>query len=163
MGRHYSLQKNAWPWLWVSLIVVLLDQVTKALAEHYLTFGESIKVFPILNFTLTYNRGSAFGFLNLSSLQPGPLLTSVASIIITLLILWLWQLSRTAYLKVLSISLIIGGATGNLVDRLFRSHVVDFIDFHYQKWHYPIFNLADTFICIGVILLAIVIWCSKDI
>jgi len=163
MGRYYSLQKNAWPWLWVSLVVLLLDQGTKALAEYYLTFGSSIKVFSLLNFTLTYNRGAAFGFLNLSSLRPGPLLTSLSSIAVTLLILWLWQLSRTAYLKVLSISLIIGGATGNLVDRLFRSHVVDFIDFHYRQWHYPVFNLADTFICIGVILLAIVIWRAKEI
>jgi signal peptidase II len=163
MGRYYSLQKNAWPWLWVSLVVLLLDQGTKALAEYYLTFGGSTKVFSLLNFTLTYNRGAAFGFLNVSSLRPGPLLTSLSSIVITLLILWLWQLSRTAYLKALSISLIIGGAAGNLVDRLFRSHVVDFIDFHYRQWHYPVFNLADTVICIGVILLAIVIWRAKEI
>lgn len=163
MGRYYFLQKNAWPWLWVSVVVLLLDQGTKALVEHYLTFGDSVKIFPILNFTLIYNRGAAFGLLNLPSLRPGPLFTSLTSIAITLLILWLWQLSRTAYSKALSISLIIGGATGNLIDRLFRDHVIDFIDFHYRHWHYPVFNLADAFICIGVVLLAIVIWRAKDI
>jgi signal peptidase II len=57
----------------------------------------------------------------------------------------------------------IGGAAGNLMDRLFRNHVVDFIDVHYRHWHYPVFNLADTFICVGVVLLAIVIWRTKEI
>ena len=163
MGRVGSLQKNAAPWLSLSIGLVCIDQILKALITHYLMPGEFIRLTPFLNLTLNFNRGAAFGFLNIPSLWPGPLFTCIASVAITLLVIWLWQLTRNNYGKVISISLIIGGAAGNLIDRLFRNHVVDFIDVHFKQWHYPIFNFADICICIGVILLLIALWRTKEL
>jgi len=163
MGNHYSLQRNAAPWLFLSAGILLLDQICKALANNFLIYGKPLKLLPIFNLTLTYNRGAAFGFLNIPSLWPGPFFTCLATVAITLLTLWLWQLARTDYLKVIAISLVIGGAAGNLTDRLFRNHVVDFFDLHWQHWHYPVFNTADIAICIGVLLLIIALWRSKEL
>jgi len=163
MSNHYSLQKSAAPWLFLSVGVLIIDQICKALANHFLIFGKPFEILPIFNLTLTYNRGVAFGLLNIPSLWPGPLFTIIATIAITLLTLWLWQLAQTAYMKVIGISLIIGGAAGNLADRLFRDHVVDFFDMHWKHWHYPVFNTADIAICVGVILLIIALWRSKEL
>jgi signal peptidase II len=109
MSQYFSIQKNAWPWLSVTVVVLFLDQTAKLLVSHCLILGQSVRLLPFFNLTLVYNRGVAFGFLNIPSVWAGSLFTCIASISVALLVLWLWQLSRTAYLKAFSISLIAGG------------------------------------------------------
>ncbi len=136
-------------WLWLSLIIIILDQSTKYLIVYYEPYTDSIYLLSFLNITLAHNRGAAFNFLS----QKGNLalwfFMTIATLISAVLCIWLYRLpSRNYWLKV-SLALILGGAIGNLLDRISYGFVIDFIHFHIQDWSWPIFNFADTAISIG--------------
>lgn len=140
-------------WLWLSLLVIGLDQVSKQLVESSLLVYETIPVMPYFNLTLAYNEGAAFSFLSDQGGWQRWLLAGLAAGFSLLLIVWLAKLERAERLVAIACSLIIGGAIGNLIDRLLFGHVIDFLDVYYGEWHWPAFNIADSAIVLGVALM----------
>ncbi|WP_376696871.1 signal peptidase II [Wenzhouxiangella sp. EGI_FJ10305] len=140
-------------WLLLAGLIVLFDLYTKQLAMHYLELYRPNVVFSWLNFTLAHNTGAAFSFLAGGGGWQRWFLSAVAAIIVVVLLVWLWRLPHRARLLPSALALVIGGAIGNLIDRIRFGYVVDFIDVHYAGWHWPAFNLADSAIVVGVILL----------
>jgi signal peptidase II len=146
------MRKNSW-WLVLSVIVVILDQVSKCYAVEYLHFGESLRVLPFFSLTISYNPGAAFSFLGTAGGWQVYLLTAISIVMSVILLVWLLRFPSGYKIRALGVSLVLGGAVGNLIDRIRLNYVIDFLDFHLKTWHYPIFNLADTAISIGAILL----------
>ncbi len=140
-------------WLGLVVILVLLDQWTKYLATQALELYRPREVFSWLNLTLAHNTGAAFSFLAGAGGWQRWFLSGVAVVICIVLMIWLWRLPHRARLLPTALVLILGGAIGNLIDRIRFGYVVDFIDVHYNGWHWPAFNLADSIIVIGVVLL----------
>ncbi len=148
---------RAFVWYLLSLVVVILDQWTKWLAETNLTFLEPVPVIePFLNWTLAYNYGAAFSFLADAGGWQKWFFSGLALLMSLFLIGYLIKAPRKAKLLSVGLALVLGGAIGNLIDRLLNGKVTDFIHIHYADvWHYPIFNIADIGICIGVALIVI--------
>lgn len=148
---------RAFVWYLLSLVVVILDQWTKWLAETNLTFLEPVPVIePFLNWTLAYNYGAAFSFLADAGGWQKWFFSGLALLMSLFLIGYLIKAPRKAKLLSVGLALVLGGAIGNLIDRLLNGKVTDFIHVHYADvWHYPIFNIADIGICIGVALIVI--------
>ena len=141
-----------WRWLWLSAIVVALDQLTKQWVEEAFVLYESLPVTGFFNLTLVYNTGAAFSFLADAGGWQRWFFLVLALVICTYLVYWLLQMKKDQLLLPFAIAMIIGGAIGNVVDRMLHGHVIDFLDFYYQQWHWPAFNLADSAITLGVIL-----------
>jgi signal peptidase II len=142
-------------WLLVSAGIVLLDMHTKQLATAALELYRPHEVFSWLNMTLAHNYGAAFSFLSDSGGWQRWFFITLASVVSLVLLVWLLRLPRREWLTGLGLALVLGGAVGNLVDRVRLGYVIDFIDVHYQGWHYPAFNIADSAITCGVALLII--------
>lgn len=159
-GRNASVLRPApapysWLWLFVSAAVIWADIVTKEWASEVLTLYRPEEVYSWLNMTLAHNYGAAFSFLSNAGGWQRWFFTVLASIISVVLIVWVLRLPRREWLTGLALSLIIGGAIGNLIDRIQLGYVVDFIDVHYAGWHWPAFNVADSAITCGVILMVV--------
>ncbi len=138
-------------WLGIALVVVLLDQLSKIMMSQLLVYGQSEPMTSYFNLVMVYNKGAAFSFL---ADQPGwqrYFFTGV-SVIASLFILWMLKRNPTQRLFCWSLALILGGAIGNLIDRIAYGHVIDFLDFHVRGWHWPAFNVADSAITVGAIL-----------
>lgn len=144
--------KKASPWLYLSVLAIVFDQVTKYEAVRHWTMGKPIKIFPFLNFTLNHNTGAAFSFLGTGSGWQIYSFAAISLVIAVFLIVWLSRTGRSDYVIAIGLSLVIGGALGNFIDRVYLGYVVDFIDFHIKDWHYATFNFADSAICIGTLL-----------
>ncbi|TNG01261.1 MAG: lipoprotein signal peptidase [Gammaproteobacteria bacterium] len=142
-------------WLILSFVVIVLDQVTKWLAESMLQFHQPVAVFPMFNLTLVHNSGAAFSFLSDAGGWQRWFFIILAVIVSTMVFQWLWRLRSTERLHAAALALILGGALGNLIDRVINGYVIDFIDMYYETYHWPVFNIADSAITIGVILLII--------
>lgn len=140
-------------WLWVSAVILLVDQCTKLLAEATLALHESIVLLPVLAIRKAYNRGAAFSFLGDASGWQRWFFIALAIGVIILLVTWLRRLPAGQKWTALALALILGGAAGNLVDRVIYGHVIDFIDVYYGSWHWPTFNIADSAITAGAFLL----------
>lgn len=149
LGRWRAL----WLGLGIALAVVLLDQATKLAAEAWLAPYRPLAVAPMLNLTLSYNTGAAFSFLHEHSGWQRWLFAGLALVVSVVLVVWLGRLGRSFRWQGLGIALILGGAVGNLIDRLAYGHVIDFIDVYYGSWHWPAFNLADSGITVGAAIL----------
>ena len=148
---------RAFVWYLLSLVVLIIDQWTKWLAETNLNFNEPVSVIePILNWTLAYNYGAAFSFLADAGGWQKWFFAGLALLMSLFLIVYLIKAPRNAKLLSIGLALVLGGAVGNLIDRLLHGHVIDFIHVHYNDaWHYPIFNIADMGISIGVVMIVI--------
>lgn len=133
--------------------IVVLDQLTKWAALAYLMPHEEIAVSPFLNFVLVYNRGAAFGFLHDAPGWQNALFIVIALVACVVIGYLLYRLESDNRLVAISLVLILGGAVGNLIDRLVYGHVIDFIDVYYGSWHWPAFNIADSAISVGAVLL----------
>jgi len=146
-------------WLWLSLALILLDQASKWLVLGALMPYQIVEVLPNINLTLMFNRGAAFSFLADAGGWQRWLFAGFALLVTLALVIWLLRLERAERLLAISLSLIIGGAVGNLIDRVVFGHVVDFIQVYlpfiplrlFNPW--PAFNIADSAISIGVALL----------
>jgi signal peptidase II len=138
-------------WLWLSLLVLLVDQVSKLLIDHSFTLYESIAVIPDL-FNLTYarNTGAAFSFLADAGGWQRWLFAGLALAMSAFMVNWLLRLQPAEKLMAAALALVLGGAIGNLIDRVAYGYVIDFLDVYYQNHHWPAFNIADSAICIGV-------------
>lgn len=145
------------PWmLWgVALLVMVLDQVTKMWAQANFVYAEPSPVTSFFYFTLRYNEGAAFSFLAAAGGWQRWIFTGIAAVVSVVLLVWIARIHRQPgkRLEALALALILGGAVGNLYDRVMLGHVVDFIVLHYQDWEWPAFNIADSGICIGAALL----------
>ena len=137
----------------LSALIILLDWWTKQWASRELTMFERVEVFSWFNLTLVHNFGAAFSFLSDAGGWQRWFLTLLAVVVTVILLVWLLRLDKGEWLKGLSLGLLIGGAIGNLADRIRLGYVVDFIDWHYGGWHWPAFNIADAAITCGIILL----------
>src|SRR5512137_2513411 len=142
------------PWVAVAAFVVLVDQLTKIAVERVFDYGDVHPVTGFFNLVLTYNKGAAFSFLASASGWQKHFLT-VIGIGASLFILFLLARHGSQKLFSLALAMILGGAIGNVIDRLAYGHVVDFLDFHAGGWHWPAFNMADSAIVGGAILLVV--------
>ncbi len=131
----------------IALAVLMADQITKLMILSTLTPGAYLPVMPGVNLVLTYNKGISFSLLdNLGSM--GPWILTAAALIICAGIVWYMHREKNTWVQV-GFALILGGALGNMIDRMRFGGVVDFIDVYYRAWHWPAFNVADSAICLG--------------
>jgi len=142
-------------WLWLSVLVIVLDQASKLAIDHGMQLYESIALLPFFNLTYVHNTGAAFSFLSGVGGWQRWFLAGLAMAMSVVLGLWLSRLQKHETLLAASLSLILGGAVGNLIDRLLYGYVIDFLDVHYGSWHFPAFNIADSAITLGAFLMFI--------
>ncbi len=140
-------------WFGVSLLVIFVDQYAKWLAENILEYQQPVLVMPMFNLRLIHNTGAAFSFLSDAGGWQRWFFTVLSLAISTVIGVWLWRLRDESRVLAGGLSMILGGAIGNVIDRIHLGYVVDFIDVYYQQWHWPVFNMADFAISIGVILI----------
>lgn len=143
-------------WWGLSLLAIVLDQWTKSLATQHLTYNQPVTVIPdLLNWTLLHNFGAAFSFLSDAGGWQRWLFTGLAGVVSVFFAVWLLKMPRQAQVLAAGVALVLGGALGNLIDRLRLGYVVDFIHVYWQNHHFPAFNIADSAITLGVILLLV--------
>jgi len=153
--KNRGISKTAFAWLLVSAVTIVLDLWTKQIASDALTLYRPVELTSWLNMTLAHNYGAAFSFLSDAGGWQRWLFTGLASVVTVVLVVWLLRLPANEKLTAAALSLVIGGAVGNLIDRIGNGYVVDFIDVFYRDHHWPAFNLADSAITCGVILLLV--------
>tara|TARA_B110000483_G_scaffold58709_1_gene73290 strand:- start:427 stop:879 length:453 start_codon:yes stop_codon:yes gene_type:complete len=139
----------------LSAFVVLADQLTKNIVTENFLYGENLNVFSGVNLILIHNAGAAFSFLSDAGGWQRWLFLLISLIVSIILAAWLYRLKKTQFFMSLSLSLILGGAIGNLIDRVFLGYIIDFIDIFYKSYHWPVFNIADASITLGVAIFII--------
>ena len=149
-------------WLWLTLLVLVIDQASKTYFDSSLQMYQRIVVIPdFFSWTLAYNSGAAFSFLADSSGWQRWLFALIAVVVSTVLLVWLKRLGRNDTWLAIALALILGGALGNLYDRIAYGHVIDFILVHWEHRLFPAFNVADSAICVGAVMLALDMFKSK--
>lgn len=138
---------------WLVLLIVIVDQLSKFLAEVFLVFHQPVAILPYLNFTLAYNTGAAFSFLHQAGGWQNTFFIIVAALISVALLVILYKTPRKELQISIALWLVLGGAIGNVIDRIRLQKVVDFIDFYIGQWHFATFNIADMAISVGAFLL----------
>jgi signal peptidase II len=152
--RHVQRTHPA-AWLWLSAAVIALDQATKFLVTRFFDLYARVEVLPVLDFTLLHNTGAAFSmFANASGWQR-PFFIVLGLAVSLMLVVWIWRSPRGDKLLPVALALILGGALGNVIDRVRLGYVVDFIHAHWGAAYFPAFNIADTAITVGAALLII--------
>ena len=152
---------RVWPWFAVAAAIVVLDRLTKWAMLDWLRPGESVEVAGFFNLVLVFNRGAAFSFLADAPGWQTPFFAAVAIIAAAVVSWMLWRHpGRTLLCS--GLALILGGALGNLWDRLQWGAVADFLDFHAFGWHWPAFNVADSAITVGAVILIVEGFVHKD-
>ncbi len=148
-------QKSRLKWLWLSLLALVLDFATKQMAQHFLQFAQPVYVLPVFDLTLLYNKGAAFSFLASESGWQRWFFTVIALSVSSVMTVWLMKLKADEKWLAAALALVIGGAIGNLYDRIAYGHVVDFIHLHWGDHYFPAFNIADSAITLGAGMLLI--------
>ena len=139
--------------VWLAILVIIFDQLTKMWAVDTLVFGEPVAVISNLNWMLAYNYGAAFSFLADMGGWQRWFFAGLALVVSSVLLVWLSKLPNKLTIETWGINLVLGGAIGNVIDRFLEGRVTDFIDFYIGTWHYATFNVADIAISIGAGLL----------
>ncbi|MDF2446176.1 MAG: lipoprotein signal peptidase [Moraxellaceae bacterium] len=142
-------------WLWLALAVLVLDYLTKAWFSANMQLGESIDLLPFFSWTLAHNYGAAFSFLHDAGGWQRWFFGAIAIVVSVGLTWWLVRLKDNERFLACALALVLGGAIGNLYDRMVLGYVVDFIHVHYGTWHFPAFNIADCGISVGAFMLVI--------
>lgn len=142
-------------WIVLAVLIVLIDQASKLWVLANFTRQDVMQLTPWLNFILAFNYGAAFSFLGDAGGWQRWFFTALAAGVSVVLIVWIYRLPTNARWMSLTLSLILGGAVGNVIDRVRFGYVVDFIDFHIGSWHFATFNVADMAITVGAIMLLI--------
>lgn len=141
-------------WLWLSAVIVVLDQITKVYADQALTLYQRIPVVDgFFNIALAYNKGAAFSLFSESGGWQRWFFTAIAIIASVFIVYMMKNLKSHERMTAVGLALILGGALGNLIDRMLYGHVIDFLQFYHKQYYWPTFNLADAFITIGAALL----------
>ena len=152
-AKKSSLQKLA-PWLGLAAAIVAADQLSKVAIERVFSYGDVHPVTGFFNLVLTYNKGAAFSFLASASGWQKQFFIAIG-LLASLAIVYLLARHGTQRLFSLALAMILGGAIGNVIDRIAHGHVIDFLDFHWRGWHWPAFNVADSAIVCGAALLIV--------
>lgn len=153
-GMH-KISRFAWlHWLWISLIVVIVDQWTKHAVTAAFQYGESKVIFSWFNLVLAHNTGAAFSFLAGASGWQREFFI-VLTLAISVALLWMLKQNFTNRVLSTALALVLGGAFGNLVDRVLYGYVIDFVQWHVAGYFWPAFNIADSAICLGAVLLVL--------
>lgn len=139
------------PWLGIAAIIILFDQITKITIAKTFAYGQAKAITSFFNLTLVYNKGAAFSFLASESGWQRYLFTGLG-LVAALVIVFLLKRHAGQRLFCWALALILGGAIGNVIDRMLYGHVIDFLDFYVGSWHFPAFNVADSTICVGAVL-----------
>lgn len=157
MGNSIQkIRSSSLLWLWVSVLAFIVDRTTKLLAESYLVYAQANPVISgFFDITLLYNKGAAFSFLAEAGGWQRWLFSGVALLMSVVLIIWLKKTASNIWWLCSGLALILGGAIGNLYDRMFLGYVVDFLSFHFGSYSFPAFNVADICISIGAFLLIV--------
>lgn len=142
-------------WLWLAAASIALDQWIKHVVASHFALYENVDVLPVLSWTLAHNYGAAFSFLDDAGGWQRWLFTGLAVVVSALLVGWLARLPAKSGWLACALTLVLGGALGNLWDRIQLGYVIDFIHVHYGTWHFPAFNIADSCITVGAIMLGI--------
>lgn len=154
-----QIKQRWWIWYGISLIVIILDQLSKQWAEAALGAGQSVVITSFFRFELAYNLGAAFSFLGDAGGWQRWFFAVIALAVSVFIVGWIARLARQGdaekKLELLALCLILGGALGNLYDRVVLGHVIDFIVWHYQDHYWPTFNIADSAICVGAAFLVV--------
>ncbi|MCK5728103.1 MAG: signal peptidase II [Methylococcales bacterium] len=137
-------------WLGLSFIIIVLDQWSKLSVTATMQLYESIEILSNFNLTYVRNEGAAFSFLSDAGGWQRWLFAILAFVISLIITVWIFRLSKQELLLAVALSLVLGGAVGNLIDRVAYGYVIDFLDVYYKDWHWPAFNVADSAICLGV-------------
>ncbi len=148
-----KLKTSNLSWLLLTLLIIVLDQVSKHAALQWLSLNQALPVVPGFNLTLVYNYGAAFSFLSDAGGWQRYFFIILTAIISVVLLIWLARLPAGRAMLASALALVLGGAAGNLWDRLQYGYVVDFIEVYYDKWSWPVFNIADSAITVGAALL----------
>lgn len=149
-------------WLWLAVILLVADQVSKWWVTTNFRLYESVAVMPMFNFTYVRNEGAAFSFLSDAGGWQRWFFSAIAFTISGLLLYWLRGLNKSEKLLSVAYALVLSGAIGNLIDRVLYGYVIDFLDVYYQQHHWPAFNVADAAICIGALLIIIEAMTAKE-
>lgn len=140
-------------WLVLSVLTVVLDQASKLAIDSHMQLFQSIAVIPYFNLTYVHNTGAAFSFLSEAGGWQRWFFAGLAAVISIMIAVWLTRLKKQEVLLAVALSLVLGGAIGNLIDRLAYGYVIDFLDVYVNGWHWPAFNIADSAITLGVVLM----------
>ena len=149
----HRLLVNPWVGFVLAAVVVGLDQYTKALASAELQYRVPVEITSWFDLMLAHNTGAAFSFLASAGGWQRWFLAGVALVVSVVVGIWLTRLERSEQVLGIALGLILGGGLGNLIDRVSLGYVVDFISWHYNDWYWPAFNIADSAICVGAVLL----------
>jgi len=151
-----AIERVGLRWLLLSLVIVVADQLTKAMATAELVLHKPVAVVPgLFNWTLAHNYGVAFSIFNDGPGWQRYGLSAFALAVSAVFTVWLLRLPRHERWSAAGLALVVGGAVGNVIDRLRLGYVVDFIEVYWRDWHWPAFNLADSAICVGAAVLVI--------
>jgi signal peptidase II len=140
-------------WLWISFFIIALDQWSKAFVLQHLALREPVKVNTFFNLFLDFNKGAAFSFLGSETGWQMWAFGLIAVMVSISIIVYFLRTSKIIFLNGAGLALILGGGIGNLIDRIHYGYVIDFISWHYHQYYWPTFNIADSAVCIGVVLL----------
>jgi signal peptidase II len=155
LANNESLFNMRIRWVLIALAVLLVDQLSKWWIRSSLELYEIIELIPCFQIIYVRNLGAAFSFLSDAGGWQRWFFIILSSLAAIAIYVWISRLSLQRWLEALGLSLILGGAVGNLIDRVFLGYVVDFLDVYYQDWHWPVFNIADSAITIGVLIMIV--------
>lgn len=144
------------------LAIVVLDQLTKYLCDTRLDYNQPLQVFPGFDLLLVYNTGAAFSFLSDAGGAQRWLLAAISLVVSLVISVWLWRLPRQQVMLGMALALVLGGALGNLYDRVVYGYVIDFISVYFREWRFATFNVADSAISVGAALLALDVFINGD-
>ena len=148
-----------WSWYALAIVIIVLDQLSKYWVQLSFFEGERVNLLPILDFTLVYNKGAAWSFLSDAGGWQRWLFTAISSLVSIVLVIWIHRLVAIQKILLIALTLILAGAVGNLIDRIMLGKVVDFVLFYYDGHYFPAFNVADSAITLGAIMMLIdVFW-----
>ncbi|HIE02114.1 MAG TPA: lipoprotein signal peptidase [Thiotrichaceae bacterium] len=150
-----SREKSVLVWLGLSFVVIVLDQITKVWVSATLALNQPIAVLPFFDLRLLHNPGAAWSILATAGGWQRWFLAGLAIIVSGIIVVWLSRLKSQQRWLACALALVLGGAIGNVIDRIWYGYVVDFIDIYYQQWHWPAFNIADSAISVGAVMLLI--------
>ena len=146
----------------IAIVTIVIDQITKWIASSNLEMHDPVAVMPSFNFTLMHNYGAAFSFLSNAGGWQRWFFTIVAAVISVVLVVWITRLKSNEKWLGIGLSLVLGGAIGNLIDRVSYGYVVDFIQWYYDRFYWPAFNIADSAIFVGTAILLLSTFFTKD-
>ena len=159
---HKLFKETGLRWLWLTLLLIVFDQLTKQWVVASFNLYESLNILPIFSLTYVHNLGAAFSFLADQGGWQRWFFTVIAAVASIVFIIWLAKTPRSQTLLGIAFALMLSGAVGNLIDRVLFGYVIDFLDFHWEGNHFPAFNVADSMIFIGAALMILDSLLSKE-